>query len=214
MGIFNLNNPVMQGINKIIQTIYLGMLWFLCSIPLITVGASTAALYEVLLKLTKDQEGNITKSFFQAFKSDLKQGICVWLVNVLTVFLLGVNVYYYGVVKNGEHAVLATAFLILLLIAVAVFAYLYPAMAKTENTLSGHFQIAVILMLRNPGWSVLLVLLQLLTLFLIWFFIYAPILFLMGPMGYLQALVFNHIFDGLMARGMITEERPSQERLL
>lgn len=208
MGLFNLDSPLMRGINKVIMTIYMGMLWFLCSIPILTAGASTAAMYEVLLKMTKDLEGNITKDFFRGFRSNLKQGICVWLI-VLSVWavLLG-NLWYYGVIEGMRHSVLVIVFLIMAVLAMAVFAYIFPVMARTKNSVKGHFQIALILALRNPGWSLLLVADQLLTLFLIYIFAYAPILFLMGPMGYLQGLVFNHIFDRLLDSGMISEENP------
>ena len=208
MGLFNLNSPLMRGVNKVLMAIYMGMLWFLCSIPIVTIGASTAAMYEVLLKMTKDLEGNITKDFFWGFKNNLKQGICVWLI-VLAVFavLLG-NLWYYTVIDGVRHTVLTIVFLVMAVLALAVFSYLFPVMARTENSVKGHFQIAFILAIRNPGWSLMLIIDQLLTLFLIYIFAYAPILFIMGPMGYLQGLVFNHIFDRLLATGMISEENP------
>ena len=53
----------MRGIRKIVELMYIGMLWFICSIPLVTLGAATAALYEVLLKAVKNQEGYLFKSF-------------------------------------------------------------------------------------------------------------------------------------------------------
>lgn len=207
MGLFNLNSPLMRGINKVIMTVYMGMLWFLCSIPVLTIGASTAAMYEVLLKIAKDLEGNITKDFFRGFKNNLKQGICVWLIVLSVLVVLLGNLWYYGIIDGMRHTVLVVVFLVMLVLALAVFAYVFPVMARTENSVKGHFQVALILALRNPGWSLLLVADQLLTLFLIYLFAYAPILFLMGPMGYLQGLIFNQIFDRLLRNGMISEEK-------
>ncbi len=207
MELFNLNSPLMRGINKVIMTIYIGMLWFLCSIPIITIGASTAAMYEVLLKMAKDLEGNITKDFFRGFRNNLKQGVCIWLVFLVAFAVLLGNLWFYGVMDGARHFVLVIMFLVMLVLTLTVCAYIFPVMARTENSVKGHFQIALILTLRNPGWSVLLFADQLLTLFLIYLFAYAPILFLMGPMGYLQGFVFNYIFDRLLAKGMISEEK-------
>lgn len=210
MGIFNLNSPLMKGINKVLQMIYMGMLWFLCSIPIVTIGASTTAMYEVLLKMAKDLEGNITKDFFRSFKNSLKQGIIVWLLLLAALVVLLGNLWYYTVVIGMRHVVPVVVFLIMLVLTLTICAYVFPVMARTENSVKGHFQIALILALRNPGWSLLLVADQLLTLFLIYLFAYAPLLFLMGPMGYLQGLIFNHIFDRLLGKGMILETNPEE----
>ena len=66
----NLLSPegtVMQFITKLVYSVYLNILWFICCIPIVTVGASTTALFYVSLKIVKNEEGNITKSFFHSF---------------------------------------------------------------------------------------------------------------------------------------------------
>ena len=45
---------------------WLNLLWFFCSIPIVTLGASTTALYYVTLKLARDEDGNVTSMFFRA----------------------------------------------------------------------------------------------------------------------------------------------------
>ncbi|MBP5292038.1 MAG: YesL family protein, partial [Lachnospiraceae bacterium] len=54
---------------KLCMGCYLNMLWFVCSIPIFTVGASTAALYYSTLKIVREEEGqSVTALFFKAFK--------------------------------------------------------------------------------------------------------------------------------------------------
>ena len=66
--------------NKATDTLIATLLCLVCSIPIITIGASTTAYYSVMLKLVKDEESYITKSFFKAFKENFK--ICHYcLVN-------------------------------------------------------------------------------------------------------------------------------------
>lgn len=196
----------MRGIRKIVELMYVGILWFLCSVPIVTLGAATAAMYEVLLKAAKDHEGYLTKSFFEAFKGNLKQGIRIWLPIMLAGILFIVNLFYYGVLGNGDFMLQTVVFAILLVIVTALFSYVFPVMAKFENTTMGHVRMAGMLALRNPGWTIALVIIQLLTLFVIWFFVYFPLLFIMGFSGYVQAVIFNHIFDLLIEKGMIIEE--------
>lgn len=205
MNFFSLNSPFARGINKLVMMLYAGMLWFLCSIPLITSGAATAALYEVLLKAVKNQEGYVGSSFFKAFRANLKQGIRIGVPLLLAEIVFAVNVFYYSVLGRGNFRVQTVVFSALFLLGLAVSSYVYAVMAKFENTVSGHFRMACVLLLRNPGWSAAILVIQVLTLFLTWFFVYFPALFIMGISGYMQAAVFDHIFQRLIDRGMIEE---------
>nr|WP_296486236.1 hypothetical protein [uncultured Acetatifactor sp.] len=72
-------------------------------------------------------------------------------------------------------------------------------------TVSGHFRMAVVLMIRCPGWTAAILVIQAVTVFLTWFFVYFPLLFLMGISGYMQAAVFDHIFQKLIDNGKIEE---------
>lgn len=210
MNIFSLDSPLMRGMSKVIHAIYLGILWFICSIPIITMGVSTIAMYEVLLKLLKDEEGNVTAMFFRAFKANFKQGLAVWIIVLLISAALLFNILYYGLIDGAQHKVMLIGFTVIFVVALAIFSYLFPVMARTENSIRGHFRISFILAIRNPLWSILMVFDFLLALLVIYVFYYVPILFIMGPLGYLQGSIFNYIFDRLISRGMISEEHPEE----
>ena len=47
----------------------------MCSIPIITIGPATAALYYTVVKVVRRNRETVIKSFFHSFKSNLKQGI-------------------------------------------------------------------------------------------------------------------------------------------
>ena len=44
---FNYDSPLFSSINKIVDCVFLSLLWFVFSIPIVTMGASTSALYYV-----------------------------------------------------------------------------------------------------------------------------------------------------------------------
>lgn len=200
-----LNSPFAKGIGRLVLMFYVGILWFLCSIPILTSGAATAALYEVLLKAVRDQEGYVGESFFRAFRGNLRQGIPVGILCLLAELVFAVNIFYYGV--TGGIQLQTVLFVILFLLGLTFFAYVFAEMAKFENTVSGHFRMACVLMLRNPGWSAVILVVSVLELFLIYFFVYFPVLFIMGIGGYMKAAVFDHIFRKLIDDGRIVENR-------
>lgn len=205
MTILHIDSPVARGINKFVQMIYAGLLWFLCSIPVLTIGASTAALYEVLLRMQKDEEGAIGAAFFRGFRSNLKASLPVWLPLLLVQVMFGVNLFYYAVLGGGEFPVQSVVFGILFVLSLTAFGFVFPIMARFENTASGTFRMAFLLAIRNPGWTVVIAFFQILTLVICWGFMYFPTLFIMGISGYLQAAVFNRIFDRLIEQGKIIE---------
>ena len=96
MNLFSLNSPFARGINKLVMMLYVGILWFLCSLPILTMGAATAALFEVLLQVVKDQEGYIARRFFQAFRGNLKQGLQLGVPLVLAQIVFAFDFFYYS----------------------------------------------------------------------------------------------------------------------
>ena len=205
MNLFNLNSPFARGVNKLVTMLYVGILWFLCSIPVLTMGAATAALYEVMMKVVKDQEGYIAASFFRAFRQNLKQGLQLGIPLLLAQIVFAFDFLYYSVFWEEGYQVQTILFAALSLLVLTVFPYVFAAMARFGNTAMGHFRMAVTVMARCPGWVVAILAIQAITVFLTWFFLYFPIVFLMGIAGYLEAGIFDHIFQGLMDRGLIRE---------
>ena len=147
MNFFSLNSPLARGINKLVMMLYAGILWFVCSIPIVTSGAATAALYEVMLKAVKNQEGYVGSSFFKAFQANLKQGIQLGVPLLLAEIVFAVNVFYYGVLGGEGFRVQTVVFIILFLLTLTVSSYTYAVMAKFENTAAGHFRMAAVLLL-------------------------------------------------------------------
>ena len=77
-GIFNPQNKFFMFMEKVMNLCLLGILWALFSLPVITVGASTAALFQYTLRLTRDEEGYVWKSFWNAFKKNFVPATMVW----------------------------------------------------------------------------------------------------------------------------------------
>ena len=70
MPFFSYESKFSQAMLKLCSTAWLNLLWFLCSLPIFTAGASTTALYYVTLKMARDEETNLTKLFFKSFRSN------------------------------------------------------------------------------------------------------------------------------------------------
>ena len=206
MTILRIDSPFARGITKLTQLIYAGLLWFICSIPIVTLGAATTALYEVLLKLQKDEEGAIGRAFFRGFRGSLKSATLVWMPILAVELVFGLNLFYYAILGGGQYPVQSVLFGILTVLALTAYGYVFPILAKFEDTTAGTFRMAFLLALRNPGWTVVIAVLQILTVLICWGLLYFPLLFMMGLTGYAQAAIFNRIFDRLIDQGKIIVE--------
>ena len=55
-ALFDIDGPALRFVTKIAYSAWLNLLWFICCLPIFTVGASTTALFYVTLKVAKDEE--------------------------------------------------------------------------------------------------------------------------------------------------------------
>lgn len=149
----NLMNPegkFMLFLTKIAYSAYLNVLWFLCCLPIFTVGASTTALFYVTLKVAKDEEGNITKAFFHSFKENFKKATIIWLILLVLGIVLGVDGYvFYHMRFDNALWTIGTAIFIVAVVAYAiVLMYIFPLLSRFENTIKAMFLNSIMLGMR------------------------------------------------------------------
>lgn len=75
--IFKPDNLFNEVMTKIFDILLLNFLWLLCSLPVISFGASATALYYMMMKLVRDEESGIVRGFFKAFKENFRQSLPV-----------------------------------------------------------------------------------------------------------------------------------------
>lgn len=148
--LFNLDGPVLQFINKIVYSVYLNILWFICCIPVITIGASTTALFYVTLKISKNEEGNITKAFFHSFKENLRQGTVIWLVLLAFGIILGIDGYvlYHMRFENVFWTLCTAVFCVAAAAYAIILMYIFPLLARFDNTIGAMFKNALFIGVR------------------------------------------------------------------
>lgn len=142
--------PVMAFITKIVYCVYLNILWFLCCLPIVTAGASTTALFYVTLKMVHNEEGNLTKSFFRSFKENFRQSTVVWLILLVVGIFLAVDGYvFYHMRFDSVLWTLGTAvFLVALAAYVIILLYIFPLMARFDNTVFAMFRNSLMVGMR------------------------------------------------------------------
>lgn len=187
--LFHLDNPVWMFMGKLVDFVILTGLWFLCSLPVITIGASTKALYAVTMRLSKNEEGYTVSSFFKEFKEGfLGSTLLGLLALVLGVFLI-CDLYVYWHMENRAGAFLFAVFFILSVLYLLTLAYLFPMMAATNYRGKQLVLVSFVTAMKNPGWALLMVLAMVCVL-AVGIFVAAPVLIIgIGFAAYVQCKI-------------------------
>lgn len=188
--------------------------WLLTSLPFVTVGASTAALFYVFLKKRNGEEGALWQMYKKSFAENAKQGIFLWLLYVfvaLDAFLIGYTLCARGAFAASDfargghfHVALAVACLLYL----SVMLYTAALMATFRQT-AGQLVAAAVGMTFGQLPSTLLYLVILGALGYATFYLFPALILIDVPLAvYLISMRMNVIFRKQIER---VEKRTKEE---
>lgn len=134
MKFFSVDGSLYKFLTRLWDMIKLNLLWLLFSLPIVTIGAATAAAYSVTLKMVDDTEGYVGRQFIKGFKENWKQGIPMGILMLFCAYVVYLDFELFH--KIGNNPII---FLIFGMIAAFVFTlaflYAFPLSARYENTL-------------------------------------------------------------------------------
>lgn len=207
-GLFNYDNGLMTTLGKICDCMILSILWCVCSIPIVTVGASTAALYYAVNKSIRYNRGYAYKEFFSAFKSNFKQGTIVWLINIGSLLFGAYDCY---ILYQLRETISGAKIIMVIIVALLIFlimwmTYVYPYMARFALPTKALMKNCVILALAHFLRSVLLTVL----------FVAAVVASLTVPMAgifvpVIYMVIANRIVERVFRKYMSEEDIEAEE---
>jgi uncharacterized membrane protein YesL len=197
---FNIDSKVYQYLLKYSQLLWVSILTLVCSIPLVTIGASVTAMHKLLYQIRKDEETGITRTFFRTFRDNFRQSTLIWL---LCAAFFGVIYLDYTAVRAMQNTVLgALSYVmpVILIIGLMCLVWVFVLQSRYQNTVFGTIKLAFIVGVSHPLQTlVMLILFAAPFLLLVQFMAYAPLaLGVAFPLcGLLRAMVYSKIFQEL-----------------
>ncbi len=132
-GFFSTDSKLYRFMCKLTDLVKLNFMWIICSLPIVTIGTSTIAASAVSLKIAEGQEGYIARDFLKAFKENLRQGIPMTFISLVSVWAVWLDFQIFRAVEEN-----AVVFLIIGILTAYVLGfsqlYVYPLLARYENT--------------------------------------------------------------------------------
>ena len=123
---FNMDNKFFVFMGKVADLCMLNLLCIACCIPVVTAGASLTALYYVTLKMVRNEEAYIFRSFFKSFKENFKQATIINVIMLIVAVLLYLDTNIAGNMGQTTGKILRMIFAVFTLLYVMVLLYVYP----------------------------------------------------------------------------------------
>ncbi len=145
-----------EVLSGLIDLIFAGLLWLVCSLPIITIGASSTALYYAVAKCVRHNRGRLASTFFHGFRSNFRQATVIWLLFLLWILIGTADAYAFRQMGYGPGTLLHNISYLFFLPPLFFFPWVFSYLSRFENTVKGTLKFSAWLMLRYIGKSILL----------------------------------------------------------
>ena len=200
MKLFNPDSRIMIFLSRVADLVILNILWLVCCIPVVTIGASTTAMYHVIRHWQKDSVSSIMRDFFQSFKEDFKQATPVYLILLIPTVAVVINAM---LIFNPDNSAAVPFYLLVIWFISALI--VYPVMAFFADSIFKTLRNAMVLALANLPRTILISVLNLLPVILLFvnlsFFLQSSIFWLLiggALVAYLNMSILKPVFKKLV----------------
>ena len=171
---FSPDSRFMRLCGSFVSLVRINLLWLLCSLPLFTVRASTAAMVSALTAFRADDACG-AKVFFRAFRTHFRQATVLWLLMAFLGCMLALD---YRIVVHLAFPVRMAVIVVICFCALAlilVSGLIFPLLVRFPGTLRDTVINAVLLSIAHLPKMLLVTAMNLLPLLLLVVFSYCTV---------------------------------------
>lgn len=129
---FSSDNWYWKPFSVVADTFLLSCTWTLCSIPLVTCGAATTALYDTVAHCVRGNDKDLFGRFFSTFKREFLPSLCssaMWAAILIVLFRL-IRAFA-GTLPDTNCSVMIVAGLFFLFsVVVGIFSWVLPLLSR------------------------------------------------------------------------------------
>ncbi len=203
---FRSDSALMITMSQITDCIFLSLFWLLGCFPIVTAGASFAALYDATYRGLRKHDKHSWSRFLHVFKENRKAGILPTVVFAAVFFLdlyLVIQVWNGAVTGSISWAIFAAAALVGVMI-LGTLSILFPMLSRFRNSLAGMLKNTVLLALMNAPGTLALGILNAASVFLCVRYVF-PVFFLPSLSALIGSLFIEPMFKPYMPEEPVEE---------
>ncbi len=175
--------PLADILNRFMDLILLNVLWFVCSLPVFTAGASTCALYDVTIRYALHESPSVIYTFFQAFRRCFKKGTALFFIFFGAGLFLSADLWCAFQWNTRFRFLMVVVILAAAYFYLAVLTHVFPVLMYFDTGVKESIQKAFFLSMSNGVFTVFIMVLNVLPL----------LLALMRPVYFGQILFFYFV---------------------
>lgn len=156
MKFFDPNGGFMSALGKLSDVVICNILFCVCCLPVVTIGASAAALYAVMQDLVDDRlDEMVFRAFWNALRKNFGQATVLWIICLAVIVFL--FFFYQVVILLGGTLgrVYLISFYVIVFVFLAGFLYLFPLQARFQNKIRHTLRNAWLTALLALPWTLL-----------------------------------------------------------
>lgn len=224
--LFNLDNPVMQALGRIADVMIVNLLTLISFVPLVLVivgigslgqapgllvmaalfvaalpvGPALTAMYYISLKMVRNEDSYIIRSYFKSYRDNFGQSVAIWAIFLVFFVFAFYDIYMLLHDKNSLFPTwMNYLILVVLFLLWCIFLWVFPVESRFVNTVGGTIRNAMIMTVAAFPRTLGMVGLSLIPLLLLYFAgdKLMPLLIMFGLAGpaYGQAKLFSPFFQ-------------------
>jgi len=198
-SLFKPDSALMITMSQITDCIFLSLFWLLGCFPVVTAGASFAALYDASFRTYRRGEKHAWQRFAHVFRTNWKAGILptVAVAGAFAALLSGLIRLWNAAVAQRVSVALFSGVAFLGMAALGILSLVFPVLSRFENNFAGLLKNAALLGLVNLPRTLALGILNAATIYLCARFVF-PLFFLPALAALLGSLFIEPMFKPFM----------------
>lgn len=152
---FDPDNPVFSFIYTVLDMLVLNLLWFLCCIPVVTIGPACAGLYYATVKSVRRGRGVAAKEFWKGFRSNIKQAIIMEIVLILFMVMMAAGDVVILFFLGDSQLFLWLLLLLKLFVLLGTVCWMCPVITRFDQRFKKIIELSLYLLVHH-FWSTIL----------------------------------------------------------
>ena len=144
-GFFSIDNPFFTFMGKVCDMMIISLLWFVCCLPIVTIGPATTALYYVMVKVIRRERGYVFREYCRSFKENFKVGTISGVILVLLAVILVID-YNFAIQMMQQNSMVGNIFFAvycaIIMICLCILMFIFPILSRFTVTVKGLFKTA------------------------------------------------------------------------
>ncbi len=145
-SLFNPEAPFWRRVASLADVLGLSVLWVILSLPVVTCGAATAALYDASVRYVRPASPGGFVRFWSTFRREVKGALLPSLLSALILLVLTAVLRFFAAAVLNELAgavLVLTAFFLVSLLPLGGICWTFPALSRFDATPLGALKVGM-----------------------------------------------------------------------